>query len=52
MLTAHTHETFARTWSVRDKKLGKWSMGGAERAKGVSAKGKGTDVSMGAVKVR
>ncbi|CAE6502464.1 unnamed protein product [Rhizoctonia solani] len=50
VLTAHTSETFARTWSVRDKKLGKWSMGGAEKAKGVSAKGKGVDVSLGAVK--
>ncbi|KAH7340715.1 Utp21-domain-containing protein [Rhizoctonia solani] len=50
VLTAHTGETFARTWSVRDKKLGKWSMGGAEKAKGVSAKGKGVDVSLGAVK--
>ncbi|KAF8610566.1 Utp21-domain-containing protein [Ceratobasidium sp. AG-I] len=50
VLTAHTQETFARTWSVRDKKLGKWSMGGTERAKGVSTKGRGTDVSMGAVK--
>ncbi|KAJ1309936.1 hypothetical protein OPQ81_006695 [Rhizoctonia solani] len=50
VLTAHTGETFARTWSVREKKLGKWSMGGAERAKGVSAKGKGVDVSLGAIK--
>jgi U3 small nucleolar RNA-associated protein 21 len=51
VLTAHTGETFARTWSVREKKLGKWSMGGAEKAKGVSAKGKGVDVSLGAIKV-
>ncbi|CAE6468709.1 unnamed protein product [Rhizoctonia solani] len=50
VLTAHTGETFARTWSVREKKLGKWSMGGAEKAKGVSAKGKGVDVSLGAIK--
>jgi U3 small nucleolar RNA-associated protein 21 len=52
ILTSHTGETFARTWTVRDKKLGKWSMGGAERAKGVSAKGKGTDASLGEIKVR
>ncbi|KAF8682478.1 Utp21 protein [Rhizoctonia solani] len=51
VLTAHTGETFARTWSVREKKLGKWSMGGAEKAKGVSTKGKGVDVSLGAIKV-
>ncbi|KAL5635715.1 hypothetical protein ACGC1H_004506 [Rhizoctonia solani] len=50
VLSAHTGETFARTWSVREKKLGKWSMGGAEKAKGVSAKGKGVDVSLGAIK--
>ncbi|CEL51962.1 hypothetical protein RSOLAG1IB_00499 [Rhizoctonia solani AG-1 IB] len=50
VLTAHTGETFARTWSVREKKLGKWSVGGAEKAKGVSAKGKGVDVSLGAIK--
>ncbi|QRW15106.1 U3 small nucleolar RNA-associated protein 21 [Ceratobasidium sp. AG-Ba] len=50
VLTSHTGETFARTWSVQNKKLGRWSMGGTERAKGVSAKGKGTDVSIGEVK--
>ncbi|KAG8713637.1 hypothetical protein FRC08_013011 [Ceratobasidium sp. 394] len=50
VLTSHTGETFARTWSVQNKKLGKWSMGGTERAKGVSAKGKGTDISLGEVK--
>ncbi|CAE7205857.1 unnamed protein product [Rhizoctonia solani] len=50
VLTAHTGETFARTWSVREKKLGKWSMGGAEKAKGVSAKAKGVDASLGAIK--
>ncbi|KAG9103326.1 hypothetical protein FRC06_011382 [Ceratobasidium sp. 370] len=50
VLTSHTGETFARTWSVQNKKLGKWSMGGTERAKGVSAKGRGTDVSLGEVK--
>ncbi|KAG8746806.1 hypothetical protein FRC12_014216 [Ceratobasidium sp. 428] len=50
VLTSHAGETFARTWSVQNKKLGKWSMGGTERAKGVSAKGKGTDVSLGEVK--
>jgi U3 small nucleolar RNA-associated protein 21 len=50
VLTAHTGETFARTWSVQEKKLGRWSVGGAERAKGVSTKGKGVDASLGAIK--
>ena len=26
VLTAHSQETFARTWSVQNKKIGKWSM--------------------------
>ncbi|KAF7363589.1 WD-REPEATS-REGION domain-containing protein [Mycena sanguinolenta] len=36
ILTGHTDETFARTWTMQSKKLGKHSLGFADAAKGKS----------------
>ncbi|KAK7054659.1 rRNA-processing protein utp21 [Paramarasmius palmivorus] len=47
ILTAHTDETFARCWSMQNKKLGKHSLSFAEAAK---SKGKGRLPPLGSVK--
>ncbi|KAF8212057.1 Utp21-domain-containing protein [Mycena galopus ATCC 62051] len=39
ILTGHTDETFARTWTMQSKKLGKHSLGFADAAKGKSKEG-------------
>jgi U3 small nucleolar RNA-associated protein 21 len=36
ILTGHTDETFARTWTMQNKKLGKHSLGFADAVKGKS----------------
>jgi hypothetical protein len=36
ILTGHTDETFARTWTMQSKKLGKHSLGFADAVKGKS----------------
>ena len=48
-MTAHTDETFARTWTMQNKKLGKHSFGFADAA---TVKGKGKErAPLGSVKV-
>lgn len=48
IVTAHTDETFARTWTMQNKKLGKYSFGFAEAA---TVKGKGKErAPLGSVK--
>uniref|UniRef100_A0A0W0EUF7 Uncharacterized protein n=1 Tax=Moniliophthora roreri TaxID=221103 RepID=A0A0W0EUF7_MONRR len=47
ILTAHTDETFARCWSMQNKKLGKHSLSFAEAAK---SKGKGRIPPLGSIK--
>ena len=47
ILTAHTDETFARTWSILNKRLGKYTFSFAD-----DIKGKGKErVPLGSVKV-
>ncbi|KAF8586540.1 Utp21-domain-containing protein [Ramaria rubella] len=38
VLTAHTDESFARTWSVLNKKVGRWTFGTADKGKAGSVK--------------
>jgi U3 small nucleolar RNA-associated protein 21 len=38
LLTAHTDESIARTWSVQNKKLGRWTFGTADKGKAGSVK--------------
>ncbi|KAL0578699.1 rRNA-processing protein utp21 [Marasmius crinis-equi] len=47
ILTAHTDETFARSWTMQSKKLGKYSLSFAEAAK---SKGEGRVPPLGSVK--
>jgi U3 small nucleolar RNA-associated protein 21 len=48
IITAHTNETFARTWTMQGKRLGKYSLGFTESTK---AKGKERNI-IGPAKVR
>jgi hypothetical protein len=47
ILTAHTDETFARSWTMLGKRLGKYSLGFADGGKGKSK----VRVPVGSVKV-
>lgn len=38
VVTAHVDESFARTWSVLNKKLGRWTFGTADKGKPGSVK--------------
>ena len=38
VLTAHIDESFARTWSVLNKKVGRWTFGTADKGKPGSVK--------------
>jgi len=38
VVTGHTDESFARTWSVLNKKLGRWTFGTADKGKAGSVK--------------
>lgn len=49
ILTAHTDETFARTWTMQNKKLGKHNFGFADTSR---AKGKERAPPLGSAKVK
>ncbi|PAV23976.1 Utp21-domain-containing [Pyrrhoderma noxium] len=50
VLSAHKHESVARTWTVRDKKLGKWVLNLNEAAGAKEKSKKKKNTSVGSVK--
>ena len=52
VLSAHKHESVARTWTIRDKKLGKWVLNVNEAAGTKEKSKKKKNTSVGSVKVR